>query len=392
MARLLIDVDEAQARLLAAAPRLPAEAVALADAAGRVAAEPIVARRTQPPFPSSAMDGYAIRTADLPGPLRVVGESAAGRRYAAALGPGESVRIFTGAPVPEGADAVLIQEDAAREGDMVRATDTAAKGDNVRRMGLDFALGDTLVEAGTVLAPRHVALAGAGGHAELMVARRPRVAFLATGDELVLPGEPTGPDQIVASITPALAATVQAAGAETIDLGIAPDDRAEIARRARAGLDEADILVTLGGASVGDHDLVKPALGDLGIEPDFWKVAVRPGKPLMFSSRPLVLGLPGNPVSGAVCAVLFLVPLVRAMQGAARPLPEVHEGVLGRDLSGNGPRRDHMRAVRTGRTITPAARQDSSMLNVLAHSDVLLVREPHAGPASAGETCRYIAL
>ncbi|UOM33264.1 gephyrin-like molybdotransferase Glp [Acuticoccus sp. I52.16.1] len=388
----MIDVDEAQARLLAAAPRLPAEAVALADAAGRVAAEPIVARRTQPPFPSSAMDGYAIRTADLPGPLRVVGESAAGRRYAAALGPGESVRIFTGAPVPEGADAVLIQEDAAREGDMVRATDVAAKGDNVRRMGLDFALGDTLVEAGTVLAPRHVALAGAGGHAELMVARRPRVAFLATGDELVLPGEPTGPDQIVASITPALAATVQAAGAETIDLGIAPDDRAEIARRARAGLDEADVLVTLGGASVGDHDLVKPALGDLGIEPDFWKVAVRPGKPLMFSSRPLVLGLPGNPVSGAVCAVLFLVPLVRAMQGAARPLPEVHEGVLGRDLSGNGPRRDHMRAVRTGRTITPAARQDSSMLNVLAHSDVLLVREPHAGPASAGETCRYIAL
>ncbi len=181
------------------------------------------------------------------------------------------------------------------------------------------------------------------------------------------------------------------AGAVTIDLGIAPDDRAEIARRCRAGLDEADILVTLGGASVGDHDLVRPALADLGIEPDFWQVAVRPGKPLMFSSRPLVLGLPGNPVSGAVCAVLFLVPLVKAMQGDRHPLPEVHEGILGRDLPANGSRRDHMRAIRLGATITPATRQDSSMLAVLAESNVLLVRQPHAGPAREGEPCRYIA-
>lgn len=388
----MIDVDDAQARLLAAAPKLPAETVPLADAAGRVLAAPLVALRTQPPFPSSAMDGYAVRSADMPGPVRVVGESAAGRRYAAPMGPGEAVRIFTGAPVPEGADAILIQEDAARDGDTLSATDSVAAGDHIRALGLDFRAGEMLVEAGTVLAPRHVALAGAGGHAALQVARRPRVAFLATGDELVPPGSETGPDQIVASITPALAATVRAAGAEAIDLGIAPDDRAEIARRCAAGIEAADILVTLGGASVGDHDLVQPALADLGIAPDFWKVAVRPGKPLMFSSRPLVLGLPGNPVSGAVCAVLFLVPLVKAMQGVQAPLPEVHEGVLGRDLPANGPRRDHMRAERHGSTITPALRQDSSMLGVLARSDVLLVRQPREGPAAAGDRCRFIAL
>ncbi|RAI04560.1 molybdopterin molybdenumtransferase MoeA [Acuticoccus sediminis] len=388
----MIDVDEAQARLIAAAPHLPSETVPLAEAAGRVVTVDVVSMRTQPPFASSAMDGYAVRTADMPGPVRVVGESAAGRRYPRPLGHGEAVRIFTGAPVPEGADAILIQEDAARDGDALTATDTVKPNDHIRALGLDFAAGDTLVAAGTVLAPRHIALAGAGGHAELTVARRPRVAFLATGDELVPPGSPTGPDQIVASITPALAATVRAAGADPIDLGIAPDDRAEIARRCAAGIAEADILVTLGGASVGDHDLVKPALSDLGIEPDFWKVAVRPGKPLMFSSRPLVLGLPGNPVSGAVCAVLFLVPLVKAMQGVTAPLPEVREGILGRDLPANGPRRDHMRAVRSGSTITPASRQDSSMLAVLAASDVLLVRQPHEGPVPAGSPCRYIAL
>lgn len=388
----MIDVDDAQARLLAAAPRLPTETIPLADAAGRVLAADLAALRTQPPFPSSAMDGYAVRTADMPGPVRVVRESAAGRRYPAAMAPGEAVRIFTGAPVPEGADAILIQEDAARDGERITATDTVAPSDHIRAQGLDFSAGDILVEAGTVLAPRHVALAGAGGHAALTVARRPRVAFLATGDELVPPGAETGPDQIVASITPALAATVRAAGAETIDLGIAPDDRAEIARRCAEGIEAADILVTLGGASVGDHDLVQPALSDIGIAPDFWKVAVRPGKPLMFSSRPLVLGLPGNPVSGAVCAVLFLVPLVKAMQGAARPLPEVHEGILGRDLPANGPRRDHMRARRSGSTIDPASRQDSSMLRVLADSDVLLVRQPHEGPAVAGDPCRFIAL
>ena len=388
----MISVDEAQGLLLAAAPRLGAQDVPLADAAGRVAAADIAALRTQPPFASSAMDGYAVRASDMPGPVRVVGESAAGRSFGAPIAPGEAVRIFTGAPVPEGADAVLIQEDAARDGDRLTATDTVRSGDNIRPLGLDFSAGDTLVTAGTLLAPRHIALAGAGGHPVLSVARRPRVAFLATGDELVPPGTPAGPDQIVASITPALAATVRAAGAETIDLGIAPDDRAEIARRCAAGIAEADILVTLGGASVGDHDLVKPALSDIGVEPDFWKVAVRPGKPLMFASRPLVLGLPGNPVSGAVCAVLFLVPLVKAMQGVPSPLPEVFEGVLGRDIAANGVRRDHMRAVRDGRTITPASRQDSSMLATLASSDVLLVRQPHEPAAKAGDPCVYIAL
>lgn len=388
----MIGVDEAQAAILAAATVLPAEPIGLDAATGRVLAEAVVACRTQPPFSSSAMDGYAVRTDEMPGPVRIVGESAAGRRWSVPLGPGEAVRIFTGAPVPEGADAVLIQEDAAVDGDRLTATDEVRAGDNIRPEGLDFRAGEMLLPAGTALAARHVAFAGAAGHASLVVTRRPRVAFLATGDELVPPGTPAGPDQIVASITPALSAMVRAAGGEAIDLGIAPDDRAEIARRCAEGIDRADILVTLGGASVGDHDLVKPALGDLGIRPDFWQVAVRPGKPLMFCARPLVLGLPGNPVSGAVCATLFLVPLVRALQGVFDPLPPVRHGTLAVPLGANGPRRDHLRAKLEGDRVTPFPVQDSSMLSVLAAADALLVREPHAAPAETGSECRFIAL
>jgi molybdopterin molybdotransferase len=236
-----------------------------------------------------------------------------------------------------------------------------------------------------------LALAGAGGHATLTVVRRPRVAFLATGDELVPPGAPAGPDQIVASVTPTLAAMVREAGGETVDLGIVPDDREAIATRAKAALAEADVLVTLGGASVGAHDLVRPALSDLGIELDFWRVAVRPGKPLMFASSPLVLGLPGNPVSGAVCTLLFLVPLVEALQGRT-PGPNPRHGILGAPVKGNGPRRDHMRArIEEGRLV-PFQVQDSSMLSVLAAADALVVREPHAPPAEAGDPCHYLLL
>jgi len=388
----VIGVDEARARLLAAARRLPAELVPLADAVGRTLAAPVVADRTHPPFSASAMDGYAVCAADMAaGSVRIVGQSAAGRRHPAPLGSGEAVRIFTGAPVPEGADTVLIQEDAEVDGDRLSARDAPAAGAHIRVEGLDFRAGETLFGEGTVLAPRHLALAGAGGHATLTVVRRPRVAFLATGDELVPPGTPPGPDQIVASVTPALAAMVREAGAETLDLGIVPDDRAEIAARARAALDEANVLVTLGGASVGAHDLVRPALSDLGIALDFWRVAVRPGKPLMFASSPLVLGLPGNPVSGAVCTLLFLVPLVEALQG--RPAgPHPRQGVLGAPVARNGPRRDHMRArIEKGRLV-PFQVQDSSMVSVLAAADALIVREPHAPPAEPGEPCHYLLL
>jgi molybdopterin molybdotransferase len=387
----MISVDEARSRLFAAAPRLPAETVPLGAAAGRVTAEPIVALRTQPPFRSSAMDGYAVRADEIDGGLMVVGQSAAGARYGSALGRHEAVRIFTGAPVPDGADAVLIQEDARLETGRLYATARVTAGDNIRAEGLDFRVDDVLVAAGTRLEPRHLALVGAGGHPTVRVARRPRVAFLSTGDELVPPGSSAGPDQIVASVTPALAALVERAGGEAIDLGIAPDDVSAIVAGVRDGLATADVLVTLGGASVGDHDVVRPALAELGIALDFWRVAIRPGKPLMFAPSPLVLGLPGNPVSGVVCALLFLLPLVEAMQGAT-PGPELLEGILGTPLPQNGPRRDHLRARRDGRTLTPFPVQDSSMLSVLAAADALIVREPDAPAAAAGDTCRYIAL
>ena len=389
----MIDVDEARARLFGAARVLPAEEVSLAQASGRVLAEPVTAGRSQPPFAASAMDGYAVRLDDLAaGGLALVGESAAGRRFAGKLGPGEAVRIFTGAPVPDGADAILIQEDARFNGGRLFATDMPARGEYVRPAGLDFAAGDVLLPAGLRLAARHIALAGAAGHGTLKVIHRPRVALLATGDELVAPGEEAGPDQIVASTTAAVAAMIEAAGGEAIDLGIAPDVRDVIAERARQGLEAADILVTLGGASVGDHDLVQPALGDLGISLDFWKVAVRPGKPLMFAADPLVLGLPGNPVSGLVCTMLFLAPLVEAMQGISAPGPVTHEAVLGAPLDRNGPRRDHLRARWQDGRLVPFPRQDSSMLGVLAQSDALIVRMPNAEPVPAGETCVYLAL
>ncbi|MEO1103713.1 MAG: molybdopterin molybdotransferase MoeA, partial [Pseudomonadota bacterium] len=342
---------------------------------------------------ASAMDGYAVRAGDLAcGPLSVIGQSAAGHRFDGAVGPGEAVRIFTGAPVPPGSDAVLIQEDAVLTGDRLSARERVEEGANIRPAALDFAKGITLIEPNRRLAPRHVALAGAAGHGTLLVARRPRIAFLATGDELVAPGEPTGPDTIIASTTPTLAAMVRAAGGEAIDLGIAPDDRAVIAERARDGLSRADILVTLGGASVGDHDLVRPALGDLGISLDFWKVAVRPGKPLMFASSPLVLGLPGNPVSGIVCAMLFLVPLLEAMQGIANPGPHPQAATLGADLPKNGPRRDHVRAKWQDGALVPFPRQDSSMLAVLSQADALIIRMPHEEKSKAGEACAYLAL
>jgi molybdopterin molybdotransferase len=401
----LIPVAEALARVLASVTHpVESETVALAEAAGRTLAADITASRTQPPFPASAMDGYAVRSADAAAPgadLRLIGSSAAGHGFTGRVGPGEAVRIFTGAPVPDGADAILIQEDAEADGGRVRVVEPVAPNRFIRRPGLDFTAGETLLTAGMSLDARRLALAAAAGHPRLSVRRRPRVAILATGDELVTPGAMPAWDQIVASNGLALGALAAEAGAEIIDLGIAADDHAALAdalRRARGA--RADLLVTLGGASVGDHDLVQAALAKEGLELGFWRVALRPGKPLMHGrlGDMLVIGLPGNPVSSIVCGLLFVVPAIRALQGDPRAGADRSEpAVLGRDLQANDGRADYLRASLTlepGRlpVAMPEQRQDSSMLAVLGRSEALLIRAPHAPSAKAGDPCRIIRL
>jgi len=387
----LIALAEARARLLALARPTAVEDVPLSAAAGRTLARAIVATRDQPPAPMSAMDGYAIARADWPGPWRVVGEAAAGGAAVRALGAKEAARIFTGARLPEGADMVLIQEQAARDGDELSATipDPAPRGDNVRAMGRDFRVEEAAGTPGTPIAPAFVGLAAAMGYAELAVHRRPRIAILSTGDELVPPGPPPGPGQIVESCAPMLAAML-AGIADTVPLGIArdtPGALAEAIARARG----CDALVTIGGASVGDHDLVRPALTSAGAEIDFWKVAIRPGKPLMAGrlGAMAVLGLPGNPASAFVTAHLFLLPLARALAGWTRPVPEPMRARLGTALPANAARRDHLRAtleLRDGEFLaTPMGDQDSSLLSVLARADALIVREMDAPPAAAGD-------
>ena len=401
----LLSVADALARILAAIPSpVEAETVAVQSAAGRTLAADLAATRTQPPFPASAMDGYAVRAADIatvPASLRLIGTSAAGHGFSGTLGPGEAVRIFTGAPVPAGADAILIQENAEADGETVTAREPVAAGRFLRGAGLDFREGDTLLRAGETLDARRLALAASAGHAALPVRRRPRLAVLATGDELVRPGERPEWDQIVASNGLALAALGQEAGAETIDLGIAADDigalRDAVGRARTAG---ADLLVTLGGASVGDHDLVQAALGAEGMEFGFWRVALRPGKPLMHGrlGPMLVIGLPGNPVSSIVCGLLFVVPALRALLGDARAGEDRSEpALLGRDMPENDARQDYLRArLETGPdrlpVVHPETRQDSSMLSVLGASEALLIRPPHAPPARAGDPCRIIRL
>ena len=399
-----LPVSQALVRVLASAPQaLAAETVPLAQARGRTLADDLAALRTQPPFNASAMDGYALRAADLavlPAQLRVIGASAAGHGFGGAVGPGEAVRIFTGAPVPTGADTVIIQENTTAEADLVTILQAEPLGRNIRAAGLDFAQGDVLLARGTRLGPCELALAAAMNHATLPVTRRPRIALLATGDELVQPGEALGPDQIVASNTFAVGAYAQAAGAEVIDLGIAGDTFAAIEAGIGAARDAgADVLVTLGGASVGDHDLVQTALTREGMELGFWKIAMRPGKPLMHGriGDMRILGLPGNPVSAIVCGVLFLIPLIRALAGDPQAGADPTEAaVLGCDLPANDSREDYLRATLApgaGLPVaTPFGRQDSSMLRVLARSHCLVVREPHAPAAKAGEACRIIRL
>jgi len=401
----LLSVAEALAKILAAIPGpVGVEEIPIAQGAGRTLAADLTARRTQPPFPASAMDGYAVRAADVatvPARLRLIGTSAAGHGFSGTVGPGEAVRIFTGAPVPEGADAILIQENAEAEGQTVNAREPVAAGRFLRRAGLDFREGETLVRAGDTLDARRLALAASAGYAVLPVRRKPRVAVLATGDELVRPGEPAAWDQIVASNGLALGALSLESGAEVIDLGIVTDDlgalRAAVGRARSAG---ADLLITLGGASVGDHDLVQAALGAEGLELGFWRVALRPGKPLMHGrlGPMLVIGLPGNPVSSIVCGLLFVVPAIRALLGDPRAGEDRSEpATLGRDMPENDARQDYLRArldTAPDRLpiVHPESRQDSSMLSVLGTSEALLIRPPHASPAKAGGPCRILRL
>jgi molybdopterin molybdotransferase len=403
----LLPVDEALRRVLAGvAGPVEGESVALGQCHGRTLAQDVAAKRTQPPFPASAMDGYAVRASDVasaPAVLEVIGESAAGRRFAGTLGPGQAVRIFTGAPVPDGADTIAIQENAeALDKGRVRILEPAAAGRFLRPAGLDFREGEVLLRAGQTLDARDIALAAAMNHATLDVRRKPRVAIIATGDELVLPGEDPGPDQIVASNIFAVAAIVAKAGGEAIDCGIARDTREDVARVVEiAGAASPDILLTLGGASVGEHDLVQEVLAGLGLELGFWRIAMRPGKPLIHGrlGGMLYLGLPGNPVASMVCSVLFVVPAMRALLGdpAAAAWPPTETAILANDLAANDLRQDYLRATLENRPgelplVTPFAKQDSSMLGLLARADALVIRAAHAAPASAGERVEIIRL
>jgi molybdopterin molybdotransferase len=399
----MITVAEALARVLASAEApLEEEKVTLEAAYGRVLARDVEALRTQPPFSNSAMDGYALRAADTasaPATLTVIGESAAGRAFQGAVGPGDAVRIFTGAPMPDGADTIVIQEDVSREGERIRLSTTAPAGDNLRPAGMDFEAGQMLIAAGHRLGPRDVALAAAANHTELTVRRRARVAILATGDELVPPGGTLGPAQIIASNNFAVAGIVDAYGGVAIDLGIAIDElNATKAAIAHARDAKADVLVTLGGASVGDYDLVQQALVSSGMELGFWRIAMRPGKPLMHGrlGAMRVLGLPGNPTSSMVCSILFLRPLLRALHGEPEPgVDPSQPGRLAVDLPANGVRQDYMRASLSRNSdgiliATPAMAQDSSLVKTMARADGLIVRPPHAEAAKAGDPCRVI--
>jgi len=391
----LMPVAEALSKLLSDVTPTETETVPLAQANGRILAEPLASTRTQPPFAASAMDGYAIRHQDLADTetkLDVIGEAPAGHGFSGTVAAGQSVRIFTGAPVPSGADTILIQENARRDGDRITVLEVPEAGAFVRPAGLDFAAGDVLLNPPLKLFYRHLALAAAMNHAVLPVRKRPKVAILATGDELVRPGTEPGPDQIIASNHAGIAAMVEDCGGEPVDLGISPDDPVALAGHVREALTgRADILVTLGGASVGDHDLVQDVLGKEGMDLSFWRIAMRPGKPLMAGrlGTTKVLGLPGNPVSSLVCGLLFLKPLIRTMLGRPVETDRPQIATLAAPLPANDRRQDYVRATvcedEAGRLrVTPFGKQDSSMLNLLASSGALIIRAPHAAAVDTG--------
>lgn len=391
----LLDFDTALARLLALAAPLPAEELPVSEAAGRYLATDLAALLTQPAADVSAMDGYALRFAELPGPFQIVREAAAGHPLDRPLAPGEAARIFTGAHVPEGADTVAVQEDAvvAEERVSFPADGPPRSGAHIRRRGFDFAAGAPVARAGDRLSPARLGLLAAAGHATLAAHRRPRVALMSTGDELVPPGTTPGPGQIIGSNGLMITALLRQAGAEVMDLGLVAD-RAEALAQAIGRAAGADLLVTIGGASVGDHDLVKPALEAAGAEIDFWKVAIRPGKPLLAGrlGHALVVGLPGNPVSAFVCARLFLWPLLRRMAGDPVPAEVPVHAITRHDLPANGPRRHFIRARLEGGEVTPFSEQDSSLFSVLVQANALLVRPENAPPAPAGTTVPVLTL
>jgi len=399
----LLPVAEALALVLKEAMPLPAERVALGQAHGRVLAESLAALRTQPPADVSAMDGYAVRAVDVtqaPATLRLVGEVAAGRPFAGTVGAGEAARIFTGGVMPAGADTVVIQEHTRREAAAVVVAQPTGRGRNVRPKGLDFAAGAELLARGHRLTDRDLALAAAMNHPTVPVHRRPKVAVLATGDELVMPGANPGPAEIVYSNGYATIALARHEGCDIVDLGIVPDRLAETAAAVRRARDSgADILVTSGGASVGEYDLVQKALADEGLTLSFWKIAMRPGRPMLHGrlGGMHVLGMPGNPVSAYVCSFLFLVPLIRRLAGRSDIARLPDAAVLGRDLPANDERADYLRATLKLRpdgamVATPHPVQDSSMLAPLARADCLVIREPHAAPAPAGSPCAILKL
>ncbi len=390
----MISVDEALERLLALAAPLAVEHVALDRAAGRVLAETVTARRDQPPFAASAMDGYAIKRveSDLHAQFKVVGEAVAGRRFAGRVGAGQAVRIFTGAPVPEGADFVIIQEDVTRQGDLIAITNPPGDGSNIRPAGADFRTGD-LLPAPRRLTPRDVALLAAMNHAKIPVTRRPEVAILATGDELVMPGEDPGPDQIVASNSYGLKAMLEEMGCVARLLPIARDTQGSITTALELA-EGADLILTIGGASVGDHDLVAGVTESLGMDVAFHKVAMRPGKPLMAGrlGRAAMIGLPGNPVSAMVCGHVFVAPVVRRMLGLGDVQAQPLRTRLGAALEPNGPRMHYMRAMVAENVVTPFDRQDSSLLSVLSQANALIVRPPGDPARDPGDMVPYLAL
>ena len=396
-------VADALAAILEGADPLPEEMITLETAFHRVLARDVAARRTQPPQAMSAMDGYAVRAADakdISVRLKVIGEVAAGRPFERKVGAGDAVRIFTGGVIPEGADAVIIQEDTSRDGEHITITEAAVTGRHIRPAGVDFREGDVMLSRGRRLTDRDLALAAGMNYPELPVRRRPKVAMLATGDELVMPGTDPGPGQIVYSNGYGLRALAQAEGADIIDLGIAADTIAATTdgiRRARAA--DADILITMGGASVGDHDLVKRSLEAEGVTMAFWRIAMRPGKPMMHGrlGAMRVIGLPGNPVSSYVCGFLFLVPLIRALSGLAAIHHARETALLGRDLAANDQREDYLRARLEQRAdgaliAVPVNHQDSSLLGNLAAARALVIRPPLAPAAAEGSPCELLRL
>jgi molybdopterin molybdotransferase len=390
----MISVDAALAQLLDLVEPLEAEEIPLRHAAGRVLARDVTARRTQPPFAASSMDGYALRRAEVEpdAMFKVIGESAAGHRFDGTLRAGQAVRIFTGAPLPDGADFIVIQEDTTRRGDLITLGHKIGTKDNIRPAGGDFGAGQQ-IKAPLVLRPADIALLAAMNIAPVPVTRKPVVAILATGDELVQPGETPNEDQIVASNSYGLAAMVEGIGAVARLLPIARDTPESLKQAFHLARD-ADLIITIGGASVGDHDLVAPVAADIGMEQSFYKVAMRPGKPLMAGrlGRAAMIGLPGNPVSAMVCGTVFVRPLLRKMLGLGEVVMPLAQAPLAVDLPGNGPRAHYMRAHLRDGTLHPDTRQDSSLLSVLAVANALMVRPVNDPPRHKGEMADYLLI